>query len=63
MVLIFSSEVIEGVSGTYVAPHFFKENALEKAEKVYAKDAKILQAYKNIGVEVVDLNPKKTTKK
>lgn len=63
MVLIFSSEVVEGVSGTYIAPHFFKENALERATKVYAKDAKILKAYKNQGVEAVDLNPKRTTKK
>ena len=62
MVLIFSSEVIEGVSGTYVAPHFFNENALEKAIKVYARDSKILDAYKKQGVEVVDLSPKRTKK-
>lgn len=63
MVLIYSSEVVEGLVGTYIEPTYFNENALEKATKVYAKDAKILEAYKQKGVEVADLNPKKTTKK
>lgn len=63
MVIIYSSEVIEGINGAYIEPHYFNENALEKANLVYAKDSKILEAYKNKGIEVIELNPKKTTKK
>lgn len=51
MVLIYSNEAVEGLSGTYVAPFFFDEKALEKAAKVYARDLKILDAYKKQGVE------------
>lgn len=63
MTIIYSDSLIEGVSGTYVSPRYFDKDNLESADAVYAKDEAILNAYKDKGVEVIDLVPKKKTTK
>ena len=61
MVIIYS-EKVENIYGAYIAPRYFDENNLEKATKVYASDKKILEAYKNAGVEVEDISKPKKAK-
>ena len=59
MTIIYSNEVIDGLIGAYVAPYYFDANNLEKCNKVYTDSKEILEAYKNVGIEVLPLKPKK----
>lgn len=62
MTFIYSNEEVEGVSGAYIAPHYF-DGVEPNAKKVYANDENIVKAYEAAGVEVVRLDaPKKKAK-
>ena len=62
MTFIYSNEEVEGVSGAYIAPHYF-DGVEPNAKKVYATDENIVKAYEDAGVEVVRLDaPKKKAK-
>ena len=62
MTFIYSNEEVEGVSGAYIAPHYFY-GVEPNAKKVYSNDEKIVKAYEDAGVEVVQLEaPKKKVK-
>lgn len=52
MTFIYSNEEVEGVSGAYIAPHYF-DGIEPNAKKVYANDENIVKAYEAAGVEVV----------
>jgi len=61
MTLIYSDNEIDGAVGAYIAPHLF--DGVEKgATKVYASDRKIIDAYKEAGVEVVTTKKTKEAK-
>ena len=62
MTFIYSNEEVEGISGAYIAPHYF-DGVEPNATKVYADDEKIIKAYEAVGVEVVPFEaPKKKSK-
>ena len=62
MTFIYSNDEVEGVSGAYIAPHYF-DGVEPNAKKVYATDEEIIKAYEAVGVEVVRLDaPKKKAK-
>lgn len=62
MTYIYYNEEVQGISGAYIAPHYF-DGVEPNAEKVYASDEKIIKAYEEVGVEVVILDvPKELSK-
>lgn len=62
MHFIYSNDEVDGISGAYIAPHYF-DGVEPNAEKVYASDKKIIKAYEEVGVEVVILDvPKELSK-
>jgi len=54
MTLVYASERIDGVSGTYANPVFFK-GVVKGAKRVYTLDKSIAEAYSANGVEVLPL--------
>lgn len=62
MTFIYSNEEVEGVSGAYIAPHYFY-GVEPNAKKVYSNDEKIVKAYEDAGVEVVRLDAQKELSK
>ena len=63
MTIIYSDKVIEDLKGCYISPFYFKADKLEKCKKVYTDSKEILEAYKNIGVEVLPITEKKLKSK
>ena len=62
MTFIYSNDEVEGVSGAYIAPHYF-DGVEPNAKKVYANDEKIIKAYEDAGVEVVQFEAPKVLSK
>lgn len=58
MTFIYSNDEVEGVSGAYIAPRYF-DGVEPNAKKVYANDEKIIKAYQDVGVEVVQFEAPK----
>lgn len=62
MTFIYSNDEVEGVSGAYIAPHYF-DGVEPNAKKVYASDEEIIKAYEYAGVEAVKLDATKPLSK